>query len=412
MPVSQIGTLTDFVPGTPILSAEVDGNFDAVKTAFNALVTATDTLGIDTINESTLNNGVLIDGVRLKDGGVVAAGAISGVTTLAMSGTATIGGNVSAVDGAFSGNVTVTGTLTAGSIVGSMDLTDGVTLTGYAAPEGILDARYNHGVLAADSPYVAHQVYARYDEGGTTTTGYLAGGFSMAALRAATRRAGGTLASTDAGTGIGVIGAASGARTHIGVVGHGLHTNTSGGSMYTYGTYGLAESDAAVSSPVTLAGLVGFATGKGAILYSILGKAPTSTDFTTMATLYVEDPSSGDTILAASGAKLTTAGVWTDASSAERKQNVRPIAELDVRTALAALEPRRFDRMVDDVGSRVQPDIGFIAEDVPTLVADPARTGIAPGRIATVAVAGWQLHEAEIQDLKARVTALEGGVTP
>lgn len=44
MSVLQVGTLYTFSPNTPALSSQVNYNFDGVRTAFNALVPAQDTL--------------------------------------------------------------------------------------------------------------------------------------------------------------------------------------------------------------------------------------------------------------------------------------------------------------------------------------------------------------------------------
>ncbi len=74
-----------------------------------------------------------------------------------------------------------------------------------------------------------------------------------------------------------------------------------------------------------------------------------------------------------SGARLTAAGVWTNASSRALKENIGPLAAAEAFKALSALEPVRYNYKVDPE----DPQVGFIAEDVPELVATPDRKGMA-----------------------------------
>ena len=85
-------------------------------------------------------------------------------------------------------------------------------------------------------------------------------------------------------------------------------------------------------------------------------------------------------LLHSSGANLTLAGVWTNASSRALKQDIQPITSEQARDTVRALQP---------VGYRYksEPDekyVGFIAEDVPELVATRDRKGLAPMDITAV----------------------------
>jgi hypothetical protein len=94
--------------------------------------------------------------------------------------------------------------------------------------------------------------------------------------------------------------------------------------------------------------------------------------------LGVADPS--NPIHHSSGAFLSAGGVWTNASSRDAKDHIRPLTAGDARTALEGLSPVLFTY-------RAAPDerhVGFIAEDVPDLVATPDRKGLSPMDIVAV----------------------------
>jgi len=69
------------------------------------------------------------------------------------------------------------------------------------------------------------------------------------------------------------------------------------------------------------------------------------------------------------GAKLTTGGTWQDASSRELKKDIEPLALAKAYDALEKLQPVTFKYKAEDNDEYV----GFIAEDVPDLVASTGR---------------------------------------
>ena len=81
-----------------------------------------------------------------------------------------------------------------------------------------------------------------------------------------------------------------------------------------------------------------------------------------------------------SGAHVTAAGVWTDASSREYKENIRDLTVDEAMQALDGLRPSRFNYKVDKEDEYV----GFIAEDVPELVATKDRKGLSPMDLTAV----------------------------
>jgi hypothetical protein len=120
----------------------------------------------------------------------------------------------------------------------------------------------------------------------------------------------------------------------------------------------------------------------------------------------------------ASGARVTAGGVWTDASSREYKQEIAPLSAGAARAALEQLAPVTFAYRADPAERHV----GFVAEDVPALVATADRKGLSPMDIVAVLTRVVQeqqrtseaqqrlLHDQQrtIAELAARLAALEG----
>ena len=104
-----------------------------------------------------------------------------------------------------------------------------------------------------------------------------------------------------------------------------------------------------------------------------------------------------------SGAYVTAGGVWTDASSRAYKENIRELTIADARTTLEGLTPVHFNYKVDkDEGY-----VGFIAEDVPDLVATQDRKGLGPMDIVAVLTKVVQQQEEKIAELEVRLDAMQ-----
>lgn len=104
-----------------------------------------------------------------------------------------------------------------------------------------------------------------------------------------------------------------------------------------------------------------------------------------------------------SQARLTTAGVWQDASSRKAKENIH---DLDAAAALQALEelkPVTYNYKVLPNDGKV----GFIAEDVPELVATPEREGLSALDIVAVVTKVVQEQQKTIEALNERIAELE-----
>ncbi|HEX8155514.1 MAG TPA: tail fiber domain-containing protein [Thermoanaerobaculia bacterium] len=103
------------------------------------------------------------------------------------------------------------------------------------------------------------------------------------------------------------------------------------------------------------------------------------------------------------GATLSTAGVWTNASSRALKQNIETLNSADAMSTLEALKPVTYQYKADPTDMQV----GFIAEDVPALVATPNRKGLAPMDVVAVLTKVVQDQQKTIEALNSRLADLE-----
>jgi hypothetical protein len=102
-------------------------------------------------------------------------------------------------------------------------------------------------------------------------------------------------------------------------------------------------------------------------------------------------------------ARLTTAGVWQDNSSRKAKENIHSLTATAAFQALDALEPVEYNYKV----LPNDPKVGFIAEDVPDLVAAPERDGLSALDIVAVVTRVVKEQQKTIDELNARIADLE-----
>ena len=101
----------------------------------------------------------------------------------------------------------------------------------------------------------------------------------------------------------------------------------------------------------------------------------------------------------ASGAYVSAGGVWTNSSSREKKANIVALTPEEALAALVALEPVRFNYKQDESEEYV----GFIAEDVPGLVASSDRSSLSTMDIVAVLTRVVQEQQQKIAELEARL---------
>jgi len=104
------------------------------------------------------------------------------------------------------------------------------------------------------------------------------------------------------------------------------------------------------------------------------------------------------------GGAYTNGSSWVDASSREYKENIESLDSREALMTLASLDPVKFNYKSDTSEKHV----GFIAEDVPELVATKDRKGLSPMDIVAVLTKVVQELKARNERLEQRILALEG----
>ncbi|MGB5468974.1 MAG: SH3 domain-containing protein [Woeseiaceae bacterium] len=101
----------------------------------------------------------------------------------------------------------------------------------------------------------------------------------------------------------------------------------------------------------------------------------------------------------ASGAHVTSGGVWTNSSSRDKKENIAELSTEQARMALLQLAPVLFNYR----NERAEAYVGFIAEDVPDLVSSRDRQSLSTMDIVAVLTKVVQAQQQRIEALEARL---------
>jgi len=110
----------------------------------------------------------------------------------------------------------------------------------------------------------------------------------------------------------------------------------------------------------------------------------------------------GNFITAANGASLTAGGTWADASSRDFKKDIVNLDATEAVTAIKQLDPVKF-QYKSEPGEQY---LGFIAEDVPELVARNDHKSLSPMEIVAVLTKVVQEQQKTIEELTAKVAEL------
>lgn len=105
----------------------------------------------------------------------------------------------------------------------------------------------------------------------------------------------------------------------------------------------------------------------------------------------------------ASGAHVTAGGVWTDASSREFKENISDLTSQEALQTVSELRPMKYTYKAD-----LSKDLhlGFIAEDVPDLVATADRRSLSPMDIVAVLTKVVQEQQKTITKMQSEIDLL------
>ncbi len=104
-----------------------------------------------------------------------------------------------------------------------------------------------------------------------------------------------------------------------------------------------------------------------------------------------------------SGAHVTTGGVWTNASSRAYKEKITNLSTEEALSAFQNLNPVKYNYK----NETDEQYVGFIAEDVPELVATKDRKSLSPMDIVAIMTKVVQQQQAVISKLQERMVELE-----
>jgi len=96
-------------------------------------------------------------------------------------------------------------------------------------------------------------------------------------------------------------------------------------------------------------------------------------------------------------------GTWTNASSRKLKENIHSLSSEEAFATLNELDAVKFNYKTD----KEEQLVGFIAEDVPELVATKNRTSLSPMDIVAVLTKVVQEQQKTIEELKSKIDKME-----
>ena len=111
----------------------------------------------------------------------------------------------------------------------------------------------------------------------------------------------------------------------------------------------------------------------------------------------------GNSLEMKNGAACTATGVWVNSSSREVKNHIRDLSSGVAMKALEELKPVRFFYNGDDADEYV----GFIAEEVPDLVATNGRKGMSSMDVVAVLTRVVQEQQKVIEEMNRKMSSIE-----
>jgi hypothetical protein len=104
------------------------------------------------------------------------------------------------------------------------------------------------------------------------------------------------------------------------------------------------------------------------------------------------------------GASCNSSGQWLDASSRDYKENIQEITSIEALKTLKGLQPVKYNFKRDPSKDLT---VGFIAEDVPDLVATKDKKALSPLEIVAVLTKVVQEQQTLVAKLTERINELE-----
>jgi len=114
----------------------------------------------------------------------------------------------------------------------------------------------------------------------------------------------------------------------------------------------------------------------------------------------------GPKYLIDTGGAYCNGSKWVNASSRKYKENIKELTADEAMDTLRGLNPVKFNYKI----SSDEQSVGFIAEDVPTLVASKDRKGMSPMDVVAVLTKVVQEQQRTIAELSRKVANLENRI--
>jgi len=168
-------------------------------------------------------------------------------------------------------------------------------------------------------------------------------------------------------------------------------------------TDGDAEIQIGQSTAVNKAAVIGFNQAGAYYYMAVYGLGLNRLVFNSSGYLGVGTTTPSYPLQMASGAYVTLGGVWTNASSREYKKEIQDLTIDEAVDTLQGLNPVQFSYRA----SSDERHVGFIAEDVPELVATKDRKGMSAMDVVAVLTKVVQEQQRTIAELSRKVAKLE-----
>jgi uncharacterized protein (DUF1499 family) len=114
----------------------------------------------------------------------------------------------------------------------------------------------------------------------------------------------------------------------------------------------------------------------------------------------------GANLYLGSGAKCEN-GVWSNRSSRSSKENIQPLETQAALQAFHQLQPMTYNYKTD----KTENYVGFIAEDVPELVATKTRDSLSAMDMVAVLTKVVQVHQERLEETQAKLKAAQAKIT-
>ena len=164
-----------------------------------------------------------------------------------------------------------------------------------------------------------------------------------------------------------------------------------------------AEIQIGQSTAVNEAAVIGFNQAGAYYYMSVYGLGSNRLVFNSSGYLGVGTTTPSYPLQMASGAYVTTGGVWTNASSREYKKDIKRLSTQKAIDTMKQLDPVEFVYKTDSQEKYV----GFIAEDVPELVATKDRKGMSAMDVVAVLTKVVQEQQKTISELSKEMAELK-----